>query len=307
MAGNMGLYKIEADLTTPADGANIVSYLSDSAGNFLTSTLVGSDQSLDVNLTAANFTYAEDAAHTSGDEGAFVLAVRNDAGTALAGTDGDYIPLSTDSSGALRTTATLDATFDFVHEEDTAHTSGDLGSFSLGVRNDANATLTSADGDYSPIAVDSAGRIKTVAAGIFAEDDAHTTADDGQHILAVRQDTTASNVSATGDYSSLQTWSNGELKSADIVNLSNLQQRITVGATAVALPASALANRKSLFVQNVGTTRIYVGSSTVTTAGATQGLFVPRGGYIEVDAGPAQDVQAISSAAGGAVVVWELS
>ena len=45
---------------------------------------------------------AEDAAHTSGDKGILVLAVRWDAGTALAGTDGDYAPLQVDQSGGLR-------------------------------------------------------------------------------------------------------------------------------------------------------------------------------------------------------------
>jgi len=53
---------------------------------------------------AASLGKAEDAAHTSGDTGVLALAVRNDAGTALAGTTLDYIPLSTDSTGALRTT-----------------------------------------------------------------------------------------------------------------------------------------------------------------------------------------------------------
>jgi len=51
--------------------------------------------------------YAEDAVHASGDLGTISLAVRNDAGAALAGTSGDYIPLTTDNTGALRTTATL--------------------------------------------------------------------------------------------------------------------------------------------------------------------------------------------------------
>lgn len=46
-----------------------------------------------------------------------------------------------------------------VHAEDAAHVSGDEGSFILGVRNDAAAARTSADGDYSPIATDSAGRV----------------------------------------------------------------------------------------------------------------------------------------------------
>jgi hypothetical protein len=51
---------------------------------------------------ATNLGKAEDAAHTSGDVGVMMLAVRNDAGTVLAGTTGDYIPLSTDPNGNLR-------------------------------------------------------------------------------------------------------------------------------------------------------------------------------------------------------------
>lgn len=45
--------------------------------------------------------YDEDAGHTTGDTGLFVLAVRKDTATALAGSDADYIPLITDSSGRL--------------------------------------------------------------------------------------------------------------------------------------------------------------------------------------------------------------
>jgi hypothetical protein len=50
-----------------------------------------------------NIVYAEDAAHVSVDWGVMALAVRNDAGTAFAA-DGDYVPLSIDSAGALRVT-----------------------------------------------------------------------------------------------------------------------------------------------------------------------------------------------------------
>lgn len=48
---------------------------------------------------------AEDAAHTTGDKGIMALGVRNDAGTTMAGTDGDYIPLSITGGGALRVSA----------------------------------------------------------------------------------------------------------------------------------------------------------------------------------------------------------
>lgn len=49
----------------------------------------------------ANLAKAEDAAHTSGDEGLMALAVRKDTAAALAGTDGDYTPLIVDSTGHL--------------------------------------------------------------------------------------------------------------------------------------------------------------------------------------------------------------
>ena len=47
--------------------------------------------------------------------------------------------------------------------EDAAHSSGDMGIMALGVRNDSNTVLTSNDGDYSPLAVDSAGRLKVMS------------------------------------------------------------------------------------------------------------------------------------------------
>lgn len=43
--------------------------------------------------------------------------------------------------------------------EDAAHTSGDVGVMALAVRNDAMGTLTSTDGDYSPISATSTGRL----------------------------------------------------------------------------------------------------------------------------------------------------
>lgn len=47
-----------------------------------------------------------------------------------------------------------------LYAEDSASNSGDLGQFTLAVRNDADTALTSTDGDYSGIAVDAYGHIK---------------------------------------------------------------------------------------------------------------------------------------------------
>lgn len=45
--------------------------------------------------------HSEDVAHASGDKGIMLLAVRKDTAAALAGTDGDYIPLIVDANGCL--------------------------------------------------------------------------------------------------------------------------------------------------------------------------------------------------------------
>jgi hypothetical protein len=58
--------------------------------------------SLTPGTAAGNLGKAEDAAHTTGDTGVFVLGVRNDADAVQTSNDGDYSPISTDSSGAAK-------------------------------------------------------------------------------------------------------------------------------------------------------------------------------------------------------------
>lgn len=48
-------------------------------------------------------TYAEDAAHTTGDKGLFVLAVRNDTMPSITSTDGDYSPYAVGPVGEMLT------------------------------------------------------------------------------------------------------------------------------------------------------------------------------------------------------------
>lgn len=278
-----GKTKIIVDTGALGDGDSIAAYLVDAAGTLLTSTLVGGAQSLDVNVTAsvlptgaateatlatlateatlasilaelAQITFAEDTAHTTGDFGTMPLAVRNDAGTALAGTDGDYIPLSTDATGNLRTTFSGTVTVAGSLAEDAVHSSGAAGFFSLTVRNDNQATtFTSATGDYAPIATDKKGAIYT--------------------------------------------------KSAH--NISNLQQVIAVGTSAVALPTAPLADRTSMFVQMLSSGQLYLGSATVTNAGATRGLQLGNGGFVSLEVGPSNLVYGIANAAAKDVAVWE--
>ena len=53
-----------------------------------------------------NGDYAEDSPHGSEDVGLFVLGVRNDSGSVMSGTSGDYTPFMVNSEGRLYTTTT---------------------------------------------------------------------------------------------------------------------------------------------------------------------------------------------------------
>jgi len=178
---------------------------------------VNADGSVNVQVP---YDYAEDSVHVSGEVGAFVLGVRQDADTSPVSSDGDYHPFIFNDTGRLKVEANFDTAFDFVYPEDSGHTTGDPGAFILAVRNDANAVLTSADLDYSAIAVDSAGRVKIVgtvtANAEKAEDSAHVSGDIGNYVLAVQQATLASSVSADGDYASFKLNDRGALWSVPV-------------------------------------------------------------------------------------------
>lgn len=87
---------------------------------------------------------------------AAALATANATLTLIAGYTDGIEGLLTAANGYLNT-----LTFT-IYQEDSPHASTNPGTFILGVRNDTDAVRTSADGDYSPISVDSAGRPKVV-------------------------------------------------------------------------------------------------------------------------------------------------
>jgi len=81
-----------AVFSTDLTSANTSFALVDAAGH----------QQVDVLTMPGGLTgYAEDSAHTTGEFGTMMLAVRNDAGTSLVDTDGDYAPLQVNSAGLL--------------------------------------------------------------------------------------------------------------------------------------------------------------------------------------------------------------
>lgn len=116
------------------------------------------------------------------------------------------VTLANDSTGVLASIGTIGTSVtpgtSAAHlgkAEDVAHGSGDTGVMLLGVRNDnGSTTFSDTNGDYTPVATDSAGRvlIGLVAGSVTpgtanvhlgkAEDGAHTTGDTGVMMLGVR-------------------------------------------------------------------------------------------------------------------------
>lgn len=65
---------------------------------------VNPDRSINVSVLGSptiSGTYAEDAAHTTGNNGVFALGVRNDLQPSITSADGDYSPLAVGPTGAL--------------------------------------------------------------------------------------------------------------------------------------------------------------------------------------------------------------
>ena len=108
--------------------------------------------------SASHLGKAEDAAHSSGDTGVFILAVRADTAAQTAGTDGDYCGLICDASGRLHV-------------------------------NVGNVVAASQSGTWNVGAITTSVTPGTGAANLGkAEDAAHSTGDTGVFVLSVRAD-----------------------------------------------------------------------------------------------------------------------
>lgn len=199
--------------------------------------------------------YLEDSAHVSGDAGLFTMGVRDDG--VNASIVYETVTFTADVPGAagnvtlvfnaVDTLTTIVGAFNSANPTNTVSFSGQAGAYvaaagsAILVGGADNTTFTSANGDYSPIAVDKFGRLQVTADFVmsadfvYAEDSAHISASQGAYVLAVRQDTLASSVSADGDYASFKVNSLGELYVHDIDSLAEL---VTANATLTTIDTS---------------------------------------------------------------------
>lgn len=152
----MGCKRVDSNTAQTSTDGDLSLPVCDQYGQLKTSS------SLSFTGGTADATKLEDAAHSSGDRGDFVLGIVNTSNTTLAA-DGDYVGFSTDTAGRLKIAAgslTIgDVTVGAVtRNEDSAHTSTHAALNTLGLVRQDTAAGMAADGDYVFGAVDSANR-----------------------------------------------------------------------------------------------------------------------------------------------------
>jgi hypothetical protein len=91
----------------------------------------------------------------------------------------------------------------------------------------------------------------------------------------------------------------------DAPNVAVQSTRVTVGATAVALPTTALSGRTRMTIQNISANSVWVGPAAVTTSGSTTGLLLGKGNSLSIEAGQGVVYYAIAVGAGNDVIVFE--
>lgn len=303
--------KLVFDVTALNDSDSVGSYLRDSSGNLLTSTLVGAAQALDVNIantslavTATNLdirdlAFATDKVDASGSTvelGSTTLAalesitVQNGAGASAVNIQ--------DGGNSI----TVDATLLDIRHLTFANDKVDASGSTVKLQDGSGNAITSAAGSLN-VAVTSGTINATLNPSYaFLTGTTHVPAtDDGAFILALNP---------SGQYAGMNVDASGNLKvtgtfTSAVPNTSSAYSAINVSATATALPTSPLASRKKLMIQNLANKAVYIGTNNSVTA--SNGMRVAAGANVELEWGPAITVYAIGTQATNDIRVLEIA
>lgn len=239
-----------------------------------------------------------DATDNSDNVGAYLRA--GDDGTQLSAT-GTSLDVNVSNAGDINVQIDAEKTHDAA-----AGAGGDIGMYILGVRQDTLAADTSADGDYARFKFTAAGRLYTDTVissasvqGLTADDAADADNPVKTGTRSVSGALTA--ISANNDRADMLSddYRRVYVNSGPNVGGANATTTVDTTAGGVALPASALAGRRTITIQNLSTSHsIYLGFGTVTAA---NGLEVPKKStFGPIEMGDDLALKAIA-AAGGSV------
>lgn len=260
--------KLIFDESFISDSDQVGAHLLGSSSAKITSTTVGADEGLDVYLlnssievTATDLDIRDlDAAqdNVAISDGTDVLAINADGSINI-----------TDNGGSITVDASDLDIRDLSHTQD-----------SIRIGDGTDFLAVNADGSINVNA-----DISVVNGAEKEEDAAHASGDIGQYVLAVRQDSLASDTSADGDYSSLKVNSLGELYVSASINPAvaddapDTENPLKVGSRAVdgLLPAISASGDKAdmisdmyrrLWVNSAPNVGFNVANATVTTTAA---------------------------------------
>lgn len=261
---------------------------------------VNADGSINVVISGQSNVYAEDSAHTTGDDGNFILAVRQDTKASTADANGDYAAMIQNSVGELYVTdedveallTTIDADTSAMNTN-LATVAGAVSGTEMQV--DIVAPLPAGTNNIGDVDV-------LTMPGTQLEDAASAGGETLMMIGGYRQDADGSPVSADGDFHGFIFNANGQLKveaqldqtSNTSVVVSNASVDTTAGGTK--LIASALTNRRELTIQNLGNQDIWVKNGSGVTAGSGgNGFLIPADSSAHYAWGDAIDPYAITA------------
>lgn len=169
-----------------------------------------------------------------------VLAV---AGNGASGTGVQRVTLANDSTGIIASIGTSvtpgTSAAHLGKAEDAAHTSGDTGVMALAVRQDTQATLASATGDYVPLTSDSIGSLYTRNSNEIADDAAFTPGTSRVQPVGFTADETATDSVDEGDIGAARMTRDRKLISAQYAHTAG-------GWTPVSTVSAASTNATSL-------------------------------------------------------------
>lgn len=164
-----------------------------------------------------------------------------------AGDNWDRVQIS---GGKLQVDAELTADFDFVYDEDTAHTTGDAGGYVLSVRVDdldsvPASVLAGTEGDYQSFITGPNGEL-FIGGDVGLE--------------------TGSEIQITDGTDTLEINSNGSINVQESPCATLANTATAVSTTAVNAVSSALTDRREIRLANLGNIEVYYGTTGVTTA-----------------------------------------
>jgi hypothetical protein len=285
----VGKERLVFDPANASEGDKIAGYLYGAGGTLITSTTVGPDEGLDVNVLNTLTVQAtnldiRDLSHTQDSvkvgDGTDFLAVNADGSINITDNGGSITvdgTVAATQSGSWTVAATQSGTWTI----DSITNPVTVTATNLDIRDLAFATDSVTAHQGGTWTIDSITNAVTVTAtNLDIRDLSHTQDSikigDGTDFLAINADGSINTVS-TGDPA--------------LANTALAAAATSVTTTATNLVASPLSNRKYLFVQNTGNRSIYLGGSGVTTA---TGFRLSPGATMDARIGAAVSLYAIT-------------